>query len=394
MLKISSVAAGFLVVTALSGCVSSSAVQTGARPPDDEAAAAAAAALASLDNGGKAALPSSAPAPAAASRRADGPEPAWVASPDAVFDRTVYMAAVGYGPDRGMAEKNALANLTALFGQSIQGEQVAATRYSEAVRNGAVDSWTEDTAVTNAIKTSVELESLIGAEIKDYWYDGNSVHYAAAVMERKKTATLYADMIRSNERIINELTVIPAEEKNTLDAYSRYTLAGTIADANRVFANVLSVVGNAGTGINHADMKKGDDYRLAAADMAKNIPIAVKVVNDKSNRIQSAFATALNTAGFRSSGGNTRYVLNVENVFSPVDLPNQANKFVRYTVDANLTDTTTGNILLPYTITGRAGHLTLPEAENRAVADAAKKIGETYGSTLSDYLSALLPSHR
>jgi hypothetical protein len=331
-------------------------------------------------------------AEAAAARSRALPEPAWVRSTEAAYDRAIYVAAVGYGSDRTMAEKNALVNLTALFGQGISGDQVATTRYYEAVKNGTVGSWTEETAITNAIKTSLELNTLVGAEIRDYWFDGVSVHYALAVMERQKTAQLYAGMIRSNEQIIADLVSMPEQEKNSLDGYSRYALAGTIADANRTFANVLSVVGNADTGINPGSIKRGEDYRLEAVKIAGNIPIAVKINNDKSGRIQGAFAAVLNRAGFRSGGANARYVLNVAAAFSPVELPNQSNKFVRYVIDANLTDTGTGNILLPYNITGREGHLNVPEAENRAVAAAEKKINENYGAALSDYLSALLPA--
>jgi hypothetical protein len=49
-------------------------------------------------------------------------------------------------------------------------------------------------------------------------------------------------------------------------------------------------------------------------------------------------------------------------------------------------------VLLPFNINGREGHLNLPEAENRAVAAAEKKINEGYGTVLSDYLSTLLPN--
>jgi hypothetical protein len=320
--------------------------------------------------------------------------PVWVSSTEDAYDRNVYVAAVGYGSDRAMAEKNAFVNLTALFGQGITGDQVAATRYSEAVKNGAVASWTEETTMTNAIKTSLELNTLVGAEIKDYWYDGVSTHYASAVMERRKTALLYADMIRSNEQTIADLVAVPEGEKNSLDGYSRYALAGTIADANRVFANVLSIVGSGGTGIDPGGMKGGGEYRLEAAAIAGTIPIAVRVQNDRANRIQGAFASVLSRAGFRSGGANTRYVLNVKAEFLPVDLPNQTNKFVRYAVDANLTDTRTGNILLPYNITGREGHISTAEAENRAVTGAERKINENYGAALADYLSTLLPANR
>lgn len=326
-------------------------------------------------------------------RAGGGAEPAWVTAPDSVYDRGNYVAAVGYAPDRNTAEKNALANLTALFGQSIQGEAAAVTRYSEVVANGAVKALS-DTSFDSAIKTSVQLESLVGAEIRDYWYDGASTHYAVAVMERGKTAALYTDMIRSNEDIITGLVNMKDSEKNSLDGYSRYILAATIADANRVFANVLSVVGASNSGINTAGMRKGDDLRIEAAKIAGNIPISVTVTGDRADRLKGAFAAAIGKQGFRSGGASSRYALNAAVTLAPVELPNQQNKFVRYTVDANLVDTSTGGVLLPYAINGREGHISLPEAENRAFAAAERKINGEYGKLLSDYLGSLLPKKR
>jgi hypothetical protein len=323
--------------------------------------------------------------------QATGPrgEPGWVNIPYSVYKESEYVAASGNGANRTAAEKSALAALTAVFGQSIQADLKLVSSYSEAVKNGVVDV-SENNSLQEAISTSTEMDALVGAEIKDAWYDGKSTWYAVAVMERAKTSVLYADMIKSNERIIKDLTTIPAAEKNTLDAYSRYQLAATIADVNRVYGNVLSVVGNAG-GINPATMKKGDDYRLDAANITKNIPIAVRVNGDRSDRIRGAFASVISKAGFRSGGNSARYVLNVTLRLSEVTLGNQQNKFARYEVDANLTDTAEGMVLLPFNINGREGHLNLPEAENRAVATAEKKINETYGAILSGYLSTLLP---
>jgi hypothetical protein len=407
MFNVNVVAAVFFTALVFSGCAGSAGVQKKA-PGDEAAAAAAAAALADMDaalGGGQPetarpagretapAAPASSAAPAASGQGAPAsrPEPPWVSAPGTVYNQAAYVAAVGYGAERGLAEKNAFAALTALFGQSVQGEQVAAVKYSEAVLNGAVDSWSENTEITNAIKTSVELESLVGAEIKDYWYDGGTTYYAAAVMERAKTAVLYADMIRTNEKIITDLTAMPDRVKNSLDGYSRYVFAGTVADANRVFANVLSVVGSRDTGIDPGTLKKGDEYRLEAAEIAKNIPIGVAVSNDSADRVRGAFVSAVNKAGFRTAAGNTRYLLDVSVVLSPVDLPNQSNKFVRYTVNANLTDRETGFILLPYTTGARSGHVTAAEAENRAYSDAVRSINAAYGDHLSAYLSALLP---
>jgi hypothetical protein len=321
-------------------------------------------------------------------------QPVWVASPDAVYtvyDRNVYIAQGGNGGDRTQAEKDALSRLSAYFRQNIQGEQTASSRYQEAMRNGVVDSYSENTSVTNTIRISLELDVLVGAEIVDYWFDGRSVHYAVAAMEKSKASVIYADMIRANQEVMKRLTNMTNAEKYTMDGYARYQLAANIADVNSIYGNVLSFVGTGGTGISPDKLERSADFRLEAASITKNIPIEVRVSNDRSNRIGSAFSQALSGAGFRIGTRNSPYALDVEISFSPVDLPNQQNKFVRYVVDANLIDTASGSILLPYNINGREGHLTVLEAENRAATAAEKKVGAEYGNALKTYLDGLLP---
>jgi hypothetical protein len=286
-----------------------------------------------------------------------------------------------------------LANLTAVFGQSIQAELKTASNYSEAVKNGVIQV-SENSSVQNAITTSAEMDTLVGAEIADVWFDSKSIYYAAAVMEKQKTAVLYADLIRSNERIIGDLTVMDAARKNTLDGYSRYLLAAAIADANRVYANVLTYVGNT-SGIKPAEMKKGDEYRLAAAEIARTIPIGVNISGDKAGRIGNAFSKALNGLGFRSGGGNSRYVLSGNYAAENADLPNQKNIFVRYNVEAKLTDTAEGGaVLLPYNASGREGHITQSEAEERAMRAAEKNIADEFAPAMQKYLSTLLPGQK
>jgi hypothetical protein len=300
------------------------------------------------------------------------------------------VAAVGFGSDRYQAERSALVNLTGVFGQAIQSEMKTVSSYSEAVKNGAIQM-SENTTVQNAIYISAEMDSLVGAEIANVWFDNKSTYYAVAVMEKSKTAVLYADLIRSNGKVIDNLTNMTAAERNTLNGYSRYLLSATIADANRVYANVLTYVGNT-SGINPAEMKKGEEYRLAASDIARSIPIAVSIAGDRSDRIKNAFSRALSSLGFRSGGTNSRYVLKGNLILTPAEFASQQNTFVRYTVDADLTDTTEGNaVLLPYNANGREGHLNMAEAEERAYRAAEKKISDEFGASLQAYLSTLLP---
>jgi len=333
------------------------------------------------------------PSPAqndSAPRQGTAGKPAWVDSVDSVYSRAQYVAAVGYAADRAMAEKNAFANLVAFFGQSIQADQTIANTYQEAIRNGVTDGWTDTIAMQNTIRTSASMDTLIGAEIREVWFDSRSTYYAAAVMEKAKTAQLYHDMITANQTMINNLVTMNQADKNSLEGFSRYQFAAAVADITVSYGNVLKAIGVAAPN----DIKKGDEYRLEAQNIVKAIPLGVTVTGDRSGRIQGAFARSLSELGFRSGGNNARYTLQVDITVSPVDLPNNPNKFARMELSANLTDTSLRAVLLPYNFNNREGHTSQSEAENRLFLAAERKINEEYPKLLNDYLSQLLPKGR
>ena len=314
-------------------------------------------------------------------------KPAWVDSVDAVYSRQLYVAAVGYAADRAMSERNALGNLTAIFGQSIQADQRITNTYQEAVKSGKTAGWSDTVDMENTIKTSASMDTLIGAEIKEVWFDSKSTYYAVAVMEKQKTAQLYGDMIKANQAMIGNLTNMNQTEKNTIEGLGRYQFAAVAADINLTYANVLNVIGAPVP----QGLKRGDEYRLEAQNIARAIPVNIAVKNDKSGRIQGAFAKSLSELGFRSGGNDSRYALNVDINISPAELPNNPNKFVRMELRADFTDTSQGAVLLPYNFNNREGHNTVAEAENRAFLAAERKINEEYSKLLNNYLSQFLP---
>jgi len=288
-----------------------------------------------------------------------------------------------------MAERSATANLTGIFGQSIQADQTIVNTYQEAVRNGVTQGWSDDIAMNNTIRTSASIDSLIGAEIREIWQETknrNIVFYAVAVMDKAKTAQIYRDMLNANQNLINNLVNMNQNEKNSFEGYSRYQFAAVIADITITYANVLSVIDTPVTGL-----KRGNDYRLEAQNIVKAIPIGISVKNDKSARIQGAFAKAISELGFRSGGTNSRYVLNVNVVLSASEHPTNASKFVRMELEANLTDTISKDVLLPFNFSNREGHNTASEAENRCFLAAERKIKEEYKDLLFNYFSQLTP---
>jgi hypothetical protein len=316
-------------------------------------------------------------------------EPAWVSNVDQVYSRLRYVAAVGYGSSRAIAEKEAFASMIGVFGQTIQVDRQSMVGYQEALLQDAVSSYIRNTEITNAIKTSAEMEILIGAEIRDYWYDGRDTHYAVAVMEKNKAASLYSELVEANKEVIRNLAAMDDGEKYSLPGYARYRLAAKVADGNRVFSNILSVVG--GSVLSSRELAEGENFRLEAENTARRIPIDVRIENDQANRIKGAFAAAIGSAGLQSGGGDgSRYALDGRISFTPVDLQKSDSVYVRYVLEANLVDRHTGAALLPYTISGREGHISMAEAENRVLGSVEKQIAGGWTPALAGYLDSLL----
>jgi hypothetical protein len=312
-------------------------------------------------------------------------EPNWVRDPYAKYDRQANVAAVGNGNTREMAEKSAFGNLAAIFGQNIHVDEKVSLSYQAAVKNGVTAGWSESTAVDTAIFTSVSMDSLGGAEIGEAWNDGKTTHYAVAVLNKAKASRLYSDMVNSNQAMIDKLVNIPPEGKDTLNGFARYQFAATVADMTRPYVNLLSVIGGPVPAF-----KSGDDYRLEALGIINAIPIGITVRNDKSGRIQGAFAKALSDLGLNSGGSNSQYLLDVNIATAPVELPSNPNKFSRIELKADLKDIRLSTVLLPFDFNSREGHTTVAEAENRAYAAAERKINEDYAKLLNNYLYQLL----
>jgi hypothetical protein len=311
--------------------------------------------------------------------------PNWVRDPYTKYDRQTYIAAVGSGSSREASEKSALGNLIAFFGQNIQVDERVSTSYQEAVRSGVTATWSENTAVDSVISTSTGLDSLVGAEIGDAWNDGRE-YFAVAVLNKATAIRIYTDIVSANQAMIENLINFPMADRNTLEGYARYQFAATVADMTISYANLLSVIGRPVQAVN-----TGDDYRLEALNIVKTIPVAIRVQNDRSGRIEGAFSKAFSDLGFQSGGDNSRYVLDVYIVTSVVEFLNSDYKDTRIEVAANLVEADPGTVLLPYNFNDRGRHTTQALADNQAYNLAEQAINKEYAGLLLGYLNQLLP---
>jgi hypothetical protein len=296
----------------------------------------------------------------------------------------VYLAAVGYGPSRESAEKNALAALTAIFNQSISSKTEVNVSYSEALEKSG-STWSENSDIAQTVKTSVQMNTLIGTEIADVWDNRGGTVYAVALMDKLKAGSVYSELIRQNQQAVSRLTTLSAGEKQSFDGYVKYQQASSFADANAVFTNVMRVIDIPSFG--EGEVRSGEYYRIEASEIAKNISVEVAVDNDRQGRIGDAFAQALSASGFRTGGSNPRYALRGSLDLEPVTFDGNPYRWVRYSVDSSLVDLASGMTIFPYSITGREGHNSASEAEIRALRSAETSIRDGYGRALGEFLS-------
>jgi len=321
-----------------------------------------------------------------------GKVPAWVNSVESSFNSNTYFAASGFGDSRIKAENNAMAALVSYFGQTIMIERHSAVSYQQAVVNGVMDSLVNTAELRTNIRSTASMDKLMGAEIKEVWFDSIDTYYAVAVLDKAKSIKIYNDLLNANLDIINNFVQMTPNERNSLSGVLRYQFAAVAADLNVSYRNIIVLLGSQV----ESDIRTGDFYRLQAQNIIRTIPIGIRVTNDRNGRLFGAFARIFSDWGFEAASvtaGNTnlRYILNVNIALSPVDLPANPNIFSRIEVDANLSDSRDGLVLLPYNFNSREGHTTRLEAENRCFSVAERDINSTFASVLSDYFTQLLP---
>jgi hypothetical protein len=286
------------------------------------------------------------------------------------------------GSSQAQADQQALASLISYFSQKVQAELNLVERESQTTANGRTQS-SNSLQVENSVQTAASMDKLIGAEIKERSDDGRT-YYALAALEKQSAVLSYSDLLASNQRQIDQLLDISPDDKDSFIGYSRYLKAAKIADENAVYGSVLSLLDG-----QSRQLVTGTKYRIEADAIIENIPVTVKVDNDKSDRINGAFARVLQEQGFHSGGTNARYVLNVTVEMAEAPATSQ-NIFARYKIISRLIDTSTNNNeLVTFNIEGREGHNNSSEAEERAIRAAVKNISENYSAKLTDYFSKL-----
>lgn len=331
------------------------------------------------------------PAFAAKKKKAAAPAmPEWVNVPATVYPNDAYITYVGNAPDRDSAEIKALQGLASVFEQSVKSSSEASERMIRAKADGKVASVSENTFSQN-IRRTVDVDNLIGVEAREFWFDGQSTWYAIAVLDREKAAGIYSDMIHKNAATMSAIVSRSRSDKNSFDGYAAYDFAEDIALENESHLKKMSVIKPSAVSALKSACPSSKEFHAKKMEIAKNIPICVIMQNDEGGRLAAAFSEAVSSLGFRGSyDGRVRYVLTSSVNFERSDASDGKTTRCRYNVEGYLLDTATQQQLVPFTLSGREGHVDYPEAKNRAVKSLEAKIKKDFASQFSAYLKNLV----
>ena len=124
-------------------------------------------------------------------------EPTWVSVPKKVYNPEKYLSYVGKAKDKSQAELLAVEGIASVFEQDVASASVSSSRMEQASNEGKV-AIARSQNFNSKIMRKVDVDSLVGIEIKEYWTDAEKNIYVIAVLDKPKTSLLYSNMIEKN----------------------------------------------------------------------------------------------------------------------------------------------------------------------------------------------------
>lgn len=322
-----------------------------------------------------------------ASVGADAPK--WIEIPAAIYPNNTYIAQVGSAEDKESAELAAVQKIAALFGQNIQSASTASQRMEQAQKSGEVATLETASGLNQKIQRTIQQENLIGIKIAETWKDTiHNTWYALAVLNREETAQIYCSMLDKNNATIKNLCskLKPA----TMYAYANMCFAIDIAEINKGYIERLFVIDSETGQKKAAETITPEALKIKAQELATEIPVYVKIENDKDKRITTAFEKSLSQLGFNSTAAkNASYTLTGSLLLNTTAPAAKDVFYSEFLVQCNLRDVVSQQNMCTWSLSGRNGSKTAENAENRTLTGVARKIEEIFAQELKNSLGKL-----
>ena len=305
--------------------------------------------------------------------------PEWILSPTSVYSDEEYLSAVGYGADRASAENAAIAAITKTIKQNVKSTTLSTEKFSQTDKG-----WDNAKDYSNNVETYSNLV-ISGIYIQDVYpvkKGKTTEYYALALVNRTEAGNHYKSKITELNAVIDEKIVDAYKSMGTFSSYSTLVEATELAKENDYYLDILAVINPKFYKISLPNYGNAATVEELARRCLSQIVIGFNVNGDMDGRIEAAFSKIFTEYGIKLaelSDSDSTYTLVADVSFTPLQMSGESkNKYIRFVVNANLTEIKTGKIVLPFAISGREAHLSESEAIQRAIRTIENEIRKEF----------------
>ena len=190
-----------------------------------------------------------------------------------------------------------------------------------------------------------------------------------------KLNDLYKSRIDKNTAVINSQIQFADSKGVSFESLMALRQAVVLAEQNRVYMSVLAGINNNLYRIVDLPYVSAGAVRTLMQRMQEELPVAVSVSGDPSERISTALSSVFAGIGLKTIEDVASAPLILAADFSVVPIEGGTKyKYVRFVLNVSLTEQSTGKELLSFSRNGREAHVTQNEAKERAIRTAEELI--------------------
>ena len=321
---------------------------------------------------------------AAHAKKKKSKAPKWLENPKAVYAEQMYLSAIGEGDSRREAENMAAGNLSRIFESKVKTDETVLQRYMELTK-GDDFTYEEQTDVTKNVNIQSG-QTLFSIQFAESYTNEMGRVFAIAYLNRLKTSEIYEEKINKNTKSINYFEKECDNSNDIMFKYAAMSAASAVGMSNEVLLEQLGIIFPTSKEMLEINYNY-NDLMKKAAEVARQISFKIDIKNDTENKISILVEELLTDLGFVLSEENLLNV-NGEVLFEETDLQRE-NKFIRYELKLKIIDPENITIVT-LSEKGREGHVSLPEAQARAVRTIEKKIKKTLKKKLIAYFDGMV----
>jgi hypothetical protein len=318
---------------------------------------------------------------------ATGQRADWVEGSSHKYPSGRYLTGVGIGNDLQKAEDNARAEIAKVFYSRIDASTKISQEYLQSV-SGTTIRESGRMSVQDILEVSTH-KVLSGVRIAEIYHESkpSNAFFALAVLDREQSMVILQNKINGLDHDIQTQLDRAGRLSDRLLKIKELKAALETHLLRQAYDTELVIVNPTGQGIippvAFVDIKN----RLTDI-LTKEFRIHLEIKGDRAKDLQEALADALTQEGFSLSGTNEKANVLVKGSIEikPLKQTSEQWKYVRWKTAFDLVDLKGDSVFGSISDTGREGHLSLPQAQDRALLKIKKDLLPKLSQEISRYI--------